>query len=103
MYGEDMELALRARALGYRPLVTPDATVTHVLGASSSDEGRQMTWILRGRVGAMRRHWSPARRRLGVLLLLTGVLLRAVRARLTGHAPFWLGAWRRRAEWVAGW
>ncbi len=39
MYGEDFDLGIRAGRLGYRPVVTPDATVVHLMGAVLS-QGR---------------------------------------------------------------
>src|SRR5439155_19437099 len=103
MYGEHMALCTRARQMAFRPLFTPDASVMHHVGASSSDPGRQMAWILRGRVTAMRKHWTPMRRHVGVVLLLVGVGIRALASRAAGRDGHWLGAWRRRGDWIGGW
>ena len=43
MYGEDSDLAGRAARRGYRPIVTPDATIVHEVGASSSTELGQVS------------------------------------------------------------
>ena len=44
MYGEEADLCLRARRLGYRPMITPDAEIMHLVGAASSSlaEKRQL-------------------------------------------------------------
>ena len=108
MYGEDIDLAVRARALGFAPLITPDATVVHVVGASASGSGSKMTQILRARATLMREHWSPPKRAFGLALLNTGVALRAAGAAALarrgrrGSAQQWREAWRRRDEWRRG-
>lgn len=81
LYSDDIDLCARARLLGARPVLVPDATVVHLLGASSSSD-EQRARILRGKATYLRRHWSPPRARLGVGLLVAGVGLRALATRL---------------------
>src|SRR5204862_7187826 len=38
VYGEDADFCLRAAGRGWRPAITPRATVVHVVGASSASE-----------------------------------------------------------------
>jgi GT2 family glycosyltransferase len=104
MYAEDADLSLRARALGYRPLITPDATITHVLAAASGSGARSRTMVLTGKVTLLRKHWPRARSRVGRLLLATGVALRALGARALGRrdAP-WPEVWASRRTWRRGW
>jgi len=106
LYSEDIDLSMRARAAGARPVVTPDATVVHIGGASSSSEGQRIK-ILRGKATFIRRHWSPLRARIGVGLLVTGVGLRAIGRILLGRERSrdvdWVTVWRERATWAAGW
>ena len=79
MYGEDADLAARARKAGYHPAITPDAVIVHHVGASSlSVEKREMT--LRCRVALARKHWSPKRAEAAVMLLQAGTGLRALGA-----------------------
>ncbi|MDG4764262.1 glycosyltransferase family 2 protein [Solwaraspora sp. WMMD406] len=105
LYSEDIDLSTRARALGARPLVTPDAKVIHVGGASSSSEGQRIR-ILRGKTTYLRRHWSPTRAKLGVAMLVTGVGIRAVGKTVLGRdrsrGVDWVGVWRARGDWAAG-
>src|SRR5690606_157263 len=50
MYGEEADLCLRAAdSLGARPLVTPDATIIHHDGASSTARADKMVRILQAR------------------------------------------------------
>ena len=97
MYGEDQDLAIRVRALGYRPMITPAAVATHVLGASSSSSGNKSVMVLGSRVRLMRKHWSPLKARVGITLLLIGCGLRAVGG---GADLGWREGWRRRHEWT---
>jgi GT2 family glycosyltransferase len=104
LYSEDIDLSRRARDRGARPLVDPDAMVIHVGGASSSSVGQRVK-ILRGRTTYLRRHFSPARARLGRALLATGVALRAFAAKAGagGRGTDWPAIWRERRTWLAGW
>ena len=84
MYGEDADLAARARKRGYHPAITPEAVILHHVGASSlSVDKREMN--LRCRVALARKHWSPGRAAAAVALLQAGT--GRARARCRGHAP----------------
>lgn len=98
LYGEDVDLCLRARRVGWRPLVTPAAEITHFLGASSSSRADQIVRIFQAKLTLMMVHWSAPKRYLGRWLLLIGVALRAHLAH--ERCPHWTAAWRRRAEWL---
>jgi GT2 family glycosyltransferase len=102
MYGEDADLAARARKAGYRPAITPDAVIVHYVGASSlSAEKREMT--LRCRVALARKHWSPKRAEAAVVLLQAGTGLRALGASIAGSSgSTWPAVWRRRRDWREG-
>jgi N-acetylglucosaminyl-diphospho-decaprenol L-rhamnosyltransferase len=106
MYGEDADLSLRARALGYRPAITPDAVVTHEIGVSSATREDKLILLFRGKATLLRKHWRGLRLRLGLLLLQAGVGLRALLAvlgrRTDPRAAAWRQVWRERREWLAG-
>lgn len=106
LYSEDIDLCVRARALGARPLVTPDVAVRHVGGASSSPAGQRVK-ILRGKATYVRAHWSPWRARIGIALLKGGVGLRALGKAVLGRdrsrGVDWTLVWRERSAWAAGW
>jgi GT2 family glycosyltransferase len=102
MYGEDADLAARARSLGYHPAITPDAVIVHHVGASSlSVEKREMN--LRCRVALARKHWSPRRAGAAIVLLQAGTGLRALGASVArSSGSTWPAVWRRRRDWRGG-
>ncbi len=103
MYSEDLDLCMRVRATGRRPLYVPQASIRHIGGASSSSGSKEVL-KLRSLVTFLRTHWSPARARLGCRLLVAGVGLRRL-ARLPFRTPDgrWETAWRERGRWTPGW
>jgi N-acetylglucosaminyl-diphospho-decaprenol L-rhamnosyltransferase len=110
MYGEDADLSFRARALGYRPAITPDSVITHEIGVSSATREDKLLLLFRGKATLLRRHWGPLRRQLGIRLLVAGVGLRALEAAALGRirsesrrrASFWPGVWTARSRWIGG-
>ncbi len=111
MYGEEADLCLRAGKLGYRPMVTPDAQIMHIVGASSAKVARKVAMVAKGRTTLIRDHWSPALVPLGVALMWLWGGLRVAAASilaLSGRPKFkedrekWRDIWSRRKEWLAG-
>jgi GT2 family glycosyltransferase len=102
IYGEDQDLCLRASQAGYRPSITPEAQVTHSVGASSSSKVDRDVLVLTGRATIVRLHLG-AWRGYGLFALRWGVVLRSVAERVLGRPGRWAAVWRRRAEWVNGW
>ena len=98
MYGEDADLGMRAWAKGLRPVITPDAVITHEIGVSSASRPDKLVLLFRGKATLLRKHWSPWRRRAGIALLLFGVGVRALLAR---SGP-WPAVWSARRSWVKG-
>jgi GT2 family glycosyltransferase len=105
MYGEDADLALRAGKAGFRPIITPDAVITHEVGASSKVRSDKMILLFQSKATLVRKHWHAAKRPVGLGLLWLGVGLRALLATLTprgGSRSMWLRVWRARRSWLAG-
>lgn len=105
MYGEDLDLALRARALGWPSVLCPAAQVIHEVGQSSARPLDKLLLLYRGKAQLLRTHWRGLRRRAALGLLLAGVALRGFLARgsSAGAAPSpWTELWRRRDEWLPG-
>jgi GT2 family glycosyltransferase len=103
MYGEDADLSLRARAVGWRPAITPDATVIHAVGASSASRAGKHRLLLTGKATLARTHRGRAGAAIAVALLTAGVGLRALPEWLRRTAdPSWLPVWRDRSTWRAG-
>lgn len=103
MYAEETDLCLRARRLGARPAITPDATLIHYGGASEVSGVERIIKVMRGRSTLIRKHWSPPAVLVGSVLLRVWALVRLTHARLRGSdKDKWRTIWRRRAEWIAG-
>lgn len=103
MYGEDVDLSLRARRAGYRPSITPRATVVHAKGATSTSAAKVLM-VLRGKATLYRQGASRPRWWLSRTLLVGGVALRAARegaARSSDRR--WREAVQHRAAWTKGW
>jgi N-acetylglucosaminyl-diphospho-decaprenol L-rhamnosyltransferase len=103
MYGEDADLSWRARRRGYRPSITPEATIVHVSGASTPSPVDVRVRLFRAKVTLMGLHWSPRAARVGPLLLAAGVGARAAVARVAGRESPWTGTWSARRDWLRGW
>ena len=103
LYGEDVDLSLRARTSGAAVLCTGLAQYTHRGGASSTGEAGRWPAILRGKTSLYDRHLGRAGW-LARQLLVTGTGLRAAAetVRLASPGP-WRAVWRQRAGWRNGW
>lgn len=114
MYGEDVDLALRARAAGYRPAITPDAVITHAIGISSSSRPEKFHLVLQAKITIMEKYWSSSRTAIGKALLIMGVGTRALMATAAGRSrggpggeggagpDTWRVLWRTRTQWLQG-
>ncbi len=101
MYGEEVDLCLRARAAGARPIITPDAELIHHGGASERVSSEKIIRLLDAEVRLLRRHWPRWKSWLAVLVWKTGFWSRAVFERfLPGDDPKWCSIWNRRSEWL---
>ncbi len=111
MYGEEADLCLRAKAMGWRPAITPDAVIVHYGGASEKVRSDKMVRLLRAKAELVKRHFAPGMRRPGLALLALWPWSRGVACRvlaLTGREGYaergagWREIWQRRAEWRNG-
>jgi len=108
MYGEDADLAIRARKAGYHPVICPDAELVHEVGKSSDTPVEKTLLLYRGKASLVRQQWSGLRRGLGLFFLATGTGLRAFLARFRhpgkGRASTdrWLTVWKERRQWLQG-
>jgi GT2 family glycosyltransferase len=105
MYGEDADLSLRARKLGYRPMITPDATIMHIVGASTKRHADKVCTVMQAKATLLRRHWSKALVPLGLALLWLWAAMRGLGG-LVHPVPAERDRlrqiWRSRATWLAG-
>jgi hypothetical protein len=105
LYSEDVDLSVRARRLGARPLAFPGASVIHIGGASSSSDSQRIR-LLRGKMTYAYCHWGRSRAKAAGVLLMAGVLLRCVAGVVLGaersRGVGWQTIWRERRTWVSG-
>ncbi len=112
MYGEEANLCLRARALGYRPAITPEAQIMHLVGAASGGGLRKRLLLAKGRATLIRDHWAAALVPLGIAMMWFWAGLRlggsAAKAALRRSPAAqqarddWREIWRQRRDWLAG-
>ncbi|MEM6674032.1 MAG: glycosyltransferase family 2 protein [Planctomycetota bacterium] len=107
MYGEDIDLSLRAGRLGARPLICPEAEIVHLCGVSERVRSAKLVRLFTARAQLYRKFWNPTAAWLGVRLIELRVLTRIagtallapLRARSRSSLSEWLQVWRERATW----
>ncbi|MFM1817002.1 MAG: hypothetical protein RLZ98_3697 [Pseudomonadota bacterium] len=112
MYGEEADFCLRAGRVGYRPMITPAATIIHLGGASERTRTGKMVKLLAAKASLIRRHWRPHLVPVGLVLLeawpFSRWLFLSIVSRLTGStglrqsAGVWREIWDARGEWRLG-
>ncbi|HYG22154.1 MAG TPA: glycosyltransferase family 2 protein [Verrucomicrobiae bacterium] len=103
MYGEDTDLAMRARKSGFRPVICPAAELVHEVGQSSSTPLHKALLLYRGKACYVRTHWSGIRQQAGLWMLQLGVGLRSLAAAMLRKPDStWCALWKKRGEWLAG-
>lgn len=109
MYGEEADLCLRAAKAGYRPMITPDAQIMHLVGASTPQLAPKLIQLMKARATLIRDHWSPFAQPIGLGLLmvwsfnhrLKSLVLGMVRGQSAGNDA-WTTLWKKRQEWLSG-
>lgn len=111
MYGEEADLCLRARRLGYRPMITPAAQIMHLVGAASAGRTDKRLLVAKARATLVRDHWPAWQVPLGLGLLWLWAAVRfagaGIAAPLLGPrgeatALRWRTIWRQRHDWLRG-
>lgn len=107
LYGEDVDLCLRARAAGAQPAVVASAGYTHRGGMSTDATIQRHVLLHRGKVELYRRHLSPPAAHLAVVCLQVGALVRGLPTVLplpgvARRARPWMLLFRRRRDWRDG-
>lgn len=108
MYGEEADLCLRAAALGYRPMITPDAQIMH-LGGASAPKGVRLLQNWTSKATLVRGHWPKASVSVGLfelwLCCATRALASAMLGKLSGRSnreDVWREMWAKRHDWLKG-
>ena len=103
LYGEDAEFSIRAARYGLRPVIVPEATIIHAVGASTGARGPKMNMVMAGKVTMLRTSWPNGRAWVGIWMLLAGVRLRSVlEAAARRDDRMWSHVWASRARWLPG-
>ncbi|WP_252737388.1 glycosyltransferase family 2 protein [Citreicella sp. C3M06] len=104
MYGEEADLCLRARALGYRPAIIPKAQIMHLVGAASGKRADKLRMVAKARATLIRDHWPAWQQPFGLAMMWLWAALRRVASGLRGGAAAekWRSVWATRADWLAG-
>jgi N-acetylglucosaminyl-diphospho-decaprenol L-rhamnosyltransferase len=108
MYGEEADLCLRAAALGYRPMITPDAQIMH-LGGAAAPRAVRMLQLWRSKATLVRGHWPRPLAPVGLselwLCCATRRLGSVVSGKLSGCSnrdDVWREMWEKRSDWLKG-
>jgi len=109
MYGEEVDLCLRAAKAGYRPMITPDAQIMHLVGASTPQLAPKLFQMMKARATLVRDHWSARAQPLGLGLLwiwsfnhrLKSLLVALLKGKRSDNDA-WTILWQRRREWLRG-
>lgn len=111
MYGEEADMCLRAKAAGWKPMITPTAQIVHLAGASSPRRGEKIAAVARGRMSLMRDHWPSWQVPIGVALMwlwgagrlvASQILALISKKRFAETAEKWRFVWSKRADWLKG-
>ncbi len=108
MYGEEGDMCLRAQAMGYRPMITPDAEIMH-LGGASAPRGVRLLQNWTAKTTSIRGHWPQLLVPIGLtelwLACATRALASAALSKLKGRnleKNDWVMMWTKRREWMRG-
>ncbi|SPJ23491.1 glycosyltransferase family 2 protein [Palleronia abyssalis] len=105
MYGEESDLCLRARKLGFRPMITPEAQIMHLVGASSKTVARKYVHSAKARATLTADHWPRWQVPFGRAMLVLWVGSRVLATRVAGRdaaARMWTEVWEARRDWIRG-
>lgn len=106
MYAEEADYCLRAKALGYQPIVTPDATLIHHGGVSHSQFSGKQVKLLKGKVELINRHIPSWKRPIYHFLLYLYVLNKHITHSLlkpkSEQCKQWKIVYEQRTDWLQG-
>ena len=111
MYGEESDYCLKAIALGYHPIITPEARIIHHGGASESKFSDKMIKLLKGKVELINRHsksWEiPIHKGLLSLYVVNqwvgNQLLALLKNNKKQQANEWKKVIQAYSSWIKGW
>jgi N-acetylglucosaminyl-diphospho-decaprenol L-rhamnosyltransferase len=108
MYGEEADLCLRAAALGYRPMITPNAQIMH-LGGAAAPKAVRILQLWRSKATLVRGHWPRLLAPVGLCELWLCCAARRLgslaASKLSGRShrdDVWRELWEKRNDWLKG-
>lgn len=112
MYAEEADLCLRAKKLGYAPMITGAAQIVHYGGGSEKVRADKMVRLLSAKIELQKVHWSEVSQRVGIFLFKSWVVTRMIaysvlalkgrQSRYVDAQRIWQEIWIRRHEWSKG-
>jgi len=108
MYGEEVDLCLRAAKLGAAPRMTPNAEIIHFGGASDTVRADKMVRMMKAKLTLIEQHFPVWQRWIGRMLFGLWPWSRAQATRLKAMLKggkdenAWVEIWGRRGEWWNG-
>ncbi len=106
MYAEEADYCLRAKSLGYQPIVTPEARLIHHGGVSHSQFSGKLVKLLQGKVELINRHITPWKRPIYHFLLYLYVLNKHIMHSLlkpnSEQRKQWQIVYDQRTDWLQG-
>jgi GT2 family glycosyltransferase len=108
MYGEDIDLCLRAAKLGARPIVCPESCIIHYGGKSERIKEDQLVRQFAAKTLLARKHWKGISGVLGRFAIRAWGLNRLIETTVLGcfndekrrERDVWRRVWRRRGDWA---
>ena len=101
---EEADMCLRAAKMGYRPMITPEAQIMHLVGAAAGQRSGKWESVARARTTLIRDHLPTWQVPLGLALMWTWA---AIRRGLTALRPgekteIYAHVWAERKVWLKG-
>lgn len=101
MYGEDDDISLRARRIGWSPMLAPDIAIVHHGSGTEPSQDRKMCQLLAARSLIVGGYFGVLARPLGRALLLLRPWLGRYFAKRE-FRPLWQNVWTKRRQWLSG-
>ncbi len=106
MYAEEADFCLKAKRLGYQPIVNPEARIIHHGGVSHSRFSGKLIKLLKGKVELINRHipsWKkPIYKFLLYLYVFNKYFMHKLLKRNTEQSMEWQIVFDQRQQWLKG-
>lgn len=106
MYAEEADFCLKAKKLGYQPIVNPEARIIHHGGVSHSRFSGKLIKLLKGKVELINRHipaWKkPIYKSLLYLYVFNKYFMHKLLKRNTEQSMEWQIVFDQRQQWLKG-